>query len=354
MRTFLLSALLLPAVAVAQTGDFTFVHGLPGLTGSVDVAVNGNAVFNGVNFGELESTPLAPGSYTVDVIGGGSVLLSSTVTIAADESVSVAAFPLTGGTPTLSVFEQDLSAVSIAGNGRITLRFLADAQFAFIGARGPTTYNLTFLTNGDSLPIESEPGDYQVEAQEVSPTSPPAFPFPPSALIASSLTLAADAGLEIYIVGTGNNMSVITQDLTLAPATVVVPGACDLTLSGTLVGGSLTAGGTVTYDLTGAGPDSFVAIFLGLDATPLNFFNIPLGIGGSGGLGVVDFGVADSNGNYSFTQVYAPTTINNPLGGPIVPSTIDFVIQAASVDFVPGGALPTCISDIETLTINVP
>ena len=170
--------------------------------------------------------------------------------------------------------------------------------------------------------------------------------------VVGELRKIADAGLVVHIVGVPGtpSFSAIVQNLTLAPAIPVIVAACDLTLSGSLVGGSTSAGGDVTYALTGASSNSLVAVFVALDTTPFQFFNFPLGIGGGGALDVVTVGFADATGGYSQTLVYQPSTVIGT-----GPSTFwNFFIQAVSADFVPAGFLPTCVSDIELLQISIP
>ena len=188
-------------------------------------------------------------------------------------------------------------------------------------------------------------------------------PISANAISNNGLNLAADTAINAYVIGVAGttSFSIVTESLALTPATPVAPPmACDLTLSGSLVNGSLSAGGNVTYGLTGASPNSYVGVFLAFDNTPTTVFDIPLGIGGGGGLGVVAFGVADAFGTFSETANYAGVTLTTPpripgSGGPIAPFTFEFFVQAASVESLPSGnQLLTCLSDIEVLQVNAP
>jgi len=343
-----LTLLLVAASAPSQNTQFSFAHGIPGLPAAVDIAIDGTTAFAGVNFGELRSTTIAPGFHIIEVRAGGSTLLSATATTAADESFTAAAHLSVGGAASLAIFENDLGAVSFVGNGRLTVRHLADAGGALIGVESASYLGLAALLNGDEQAQEIEAGAYAVNASLFGPS----FQFPLNVPVTQGLSLAADAGLVVHIVGVPGtpSFSAIVQDLTLAPAIPVVPSACDLTLSGALVGGSSSAGGNVTYALAGASANSFVAVFFALDNTPFNFFSFPLGIGGGGGLDVVTFGFANGNGDYSQNLVYPPIAVTST--GPA--SFWNFFIQAVSADFVPAGFLPTCVSDVELLQISVP
>lgn len=94
MHPILSTSLVLLMVATAATArntEFRFAHGIPGLPAAVDAAINGSTVFPGVDFGSLQSTAIAPGFHTIEVLAGGSVVLSATVSTAADESFTAAA-----------------------------------------------------------------------------------------------------------------------------------------------------------------------------------------------------------------------------------------------------------------------
>ncbi|MCU0865136.1 MAG: DUF4397 domain-containing protein [Planctomycetes bacterium] len=352
MKTLLpttLTMLLVATSATAQNTDFSFAHGIPGLPAAVEVAVDGITIFSGVNFGDLQSTTIAPGPHTIEVRNGTTVLLSATTTTGADQSVTAAAHLLDGGAADLAVFQNDLEAVTFIGDGRFTVRHLADAGPALVGIRSSSYLGLSGLANGAQFPAEIGAGTYDLDVAEFGLGSP--FPFPPSAQVAQGLNLAADRGVIAHVVGVPGtpSFSVIVQNVTLAPATPINPSACDLALSGSLVGGSIGAGGDITYALTGASPNSFVAVFLALDNSPFTFFSFPLSIGGGGGLFVATFGLADGNGNFAQTLTYPASPVTG--SGPT--SFWNLFAQAASADFAPAGFLPTCLSDVEPLQISI-
>ena len=75
----------------AQNADLTVLHGVPGLSGPVDVLANGNQLFS-FDFGDQEGPlSLAPGAYAIDVQLNGSSILSANVNLAADTDYSAIA-----------------------------------------------------------------------------------------------------------------------------------------------------------------------------------------------------------------------------------------------------------------------
>ena len=351
MNHILSTALVLLTVATtatAQNTEFSFAHGIPGLPAAVDVAIDGATVFTGVDFGNLQSTTIAPGFHTIEVLSGGSVVLSATTTTAADESFTAAAHLLVGGAPNLAIFENDLGAPSFVGNGRATVRHLADAGPALFAGVSPTYQGIALLANGDVLAAELAADVYDLNYSVIGP----GFQFPPTASVVQGLNLAANAGLVVYVVGVAGtpSFSAIVQNLALAPATPINPAACDLTLSGSYVGGSISAGGDITYSVSGASANSFVVVFAAFDDTPFRFFDFPLDIGGGGAIAVVTFGLADLNGDFADQIVYPPSFVQGSGPG----SFWNFFVQAVSADSVPAGFLATCVSDVETLQISIP
>lgn len=339
------------ATLSAQTTDFSFAHGLPGLPNPVDVVVDGNTVFTGLNFGDLQTTTIAPGGHTIEVQDGGVVLLSASTTTGVDENFTAAAHLLEGGAANLAVFQNNVDAVDIAGQGRFDIRHLADAGPVAIQLESPGAFNLSALANGTELPNQVDPAAYDLS---VLPLANFTFPFPPSSRIAQGIALAQDQGVIAHIVGVPGtpSFSVITQTVALEPAVPVTPNACDLTLSGTLPGGSLAAGGTLDIGVTGASADSFVVVFLALDNTPTMFFDIPLAIGGGGFFDVLLFGLADNAGDFSRTLNFGPV-MSTTIGQPGPSTTFDFFLQAVSRDFVSAGFRTSCISDVEPLQFSL-
>jgi hypothetical protein len=348
----LLPAILSATAAMAQNTDFSFAHGISGLPNAVNVAVDGTTVFAGVNFGELRTTTIAPGPHTIQVLDGSTVLLTAATTTGADESFTAAAHLLAGGAVNLAVFENDVSAVAIAGLGRFVVRHLANAGTVVTMVQSPTVLNFGVLSNGQELPTQIDPDVYGVSILPIGGFTVP--PAPLGTQVAQGVNLAQDAGVIVHLVGEPGtpSFSAIVQNITLPPAVPVTPSACDLTLSGSLVGGSLSTGGALNIGLTGATPDSFVAVFFSLSNTPSTFFGRPLSIGGSSFADVIAFGLADSAGVFARTLTVPPSSVSTQGGsGPLL--SWNFFLQAISSDSTSAGFLTTCISDVEPLTIRV-
>lgn len=361
MKTLILTlsaSLLTAAVATAQNADLRVVHGIPGLTAPVDVVANGTTVFSGVTFGAAQSASVAPGTYVIDIVQGGTVLLSGNATLGADESfTAVAHLVAGGGGNTLSVFQNDLSAPVIPGNGRIILRQLSGAPFVIAAAESTGLNTLTFLGAGEAIPFEVPAGDYVCQAEEITPTSPFPFNFSVAAASTGSQPLAADEGLTVTFVGVPMTPSflAITERFSLPGATTPPVLSCDLTVSGTLPGGSLSAGGTLDFSLTNAGANDFVMVLLSQDNTPSMagpLGNLNLGIGGSNSdIIPFAFGGTDATGNYSVGVTF-PALPGLPGTSPV---TFDVYAQAVSILSFPFSAFtPSCISDVETFQISIP
>ncbi|MFK7740786.1 MAG: hypothetical protein AB8H80_10720 [Planctomycetota bacterium] len=158
---------------------------------------------------------------------------------------------------------------------------------------------------------------------------------------------------EIYIVGTPGtpSFSAIVQELSLPPAQPNNPTTSDLTVSGSLVGGTIQAGGDLNYDVVGATPNELAIVCLSdsnVAIPPLPFFNLPLGIGGGGSfLFFRSYGVTDAAGNFSAVDTFAPA------GGIALGFTIDLYAQAVTLANAPTISLvASSISDVEGFQIN--
>lgn len=189
MKTLpLMLALAVAAVvtpASANTAMVYAVHGIPGTAlGApttdlpVDVAVNGSCVpaLNALNFGEIRGPlPLpAPDNYTVEIKPSNATtpcseptLLSTVVAVTPGINASLVAHLTENGTPTLSVFVNDVSWTG-PGQGRFILHHTAQAPAVDIRAyRGDgngksPAVQVPGFANGARIPAEFRPGEWQV------------------------------------------------------------------------------------------------------------------------------------------------------------------------------------------------
>jgi hypothetical protein len=145
---------MIPATAMAQDGtaEVVVVHGVPGL--EVDVLVNGDAAIEGFNFGDSTVTSLPAGDYELAVAATGTTdaILTLEASLAAGDSVTVAAYLQEGGDPALAAFPNetdgtgiqpfhlaDFGAVAIIADGAIALDDVTNGTTARIDVPGGTT-----------------------------------------------------------------------------------------------------------------------------------------------------------------------------------------------------------------------
>lgn len=350
-----LALVLTAGFAKAQNADVNVVHGLPGLTAPVDVLVDGSIALAGVTFGETSSLSVAPGTYAVEIAQSGTVLLGQTITVAADESVTAAAHLLRGGAPTLSVFADDLSAVVSQGNGRLTVRHLADADFLYFAASNGLQQGLLSFIFQNGLEVDQElaANDYDVRAALFDPAADFDFDFPAGSPSTGLRTLAPDAGLIVNIVGSPGSPSfrLIVQEVSLEPSAPLLPFSCDLTVSGSLIGNAIRDGGDLSFDLTGAAPSSLAVVFFSLDNTPSTAFGrFDLDIGGASGSRILSIGGTDANGNFSTTLSFPALPPSGPAQVP-APQTIYTQVYTSNLFSPIFGTQRDCASDVESFTL---
>ncbi len=115
-----------PAGAVTSLstpGKVTLVHGIPGANGfPVDITVarsrSNTSVFRGVTYGTVAGPlDLLPGTYSLAIRVAGSSptstpALAGTLIVAAGSNQSVVAHLTEGGSPTVSIFQNDVSPIA--------------------------------------------------------------------------------------------------------------------------------------------------------------------------------------------------------------------------------------------------
>ena len=137
----------LPASAAEGDASLSVLHGVPGLT--VDVWVNGERTLDDFEPGDLAGPlMLKPGTYTVAITASDAADDSAPaigpvdLPLAANMSYTAVAHLMADGTPTATLFTNDISTTK-AGEGRLTVRHVAAAPAVDILAGGtPVITNL--------------------------------------------------------------------------------------------------------------------------------------------------------------------------------------------------------------------
>ncbi|MCB9831512.1 MAG: DUF4397 domain-containing protein [Planctomycetes bacterium] len=369
---------ILATAASAQNADLTVINGLPGLGAAADLAVDGSTTLTGIAYGQSQATTLAAGTHLIEILDGGAVVVSDNLTVAAGDNVTAVAHLLDDGSQALSFFTNDLSAVTHYGDGRVVLRHLADIG-TFSARLQASTFNWgphhagnSQMSNGDEVSLDRIADSYDLTLSTLS--APPTFPgfggpgfggpgghhhfgfgggfgMPVVVLGPETHVVTADTATIIHVVGIENDASFMTvvQTVALSPATA--PAAADLSVTGSLVGGSWAAGGDITYGLTGAGANALVMVFVSQDNTPqtgIGGWNIGLGIGGNGWVFPVAIGHADATGVYAKTYTV-------PAGMTAFAPTTAVTLYHQAISFSSGhwwGSGLFNLSDIESVVIN--
>lgn len=166
MQFRLLPTLLLAALfavpAATQNASLTVLHGVPGLSSPVDVVANGGTLFS-FDYGEQRGPlSLAAGSYAIEIRLGGNPILSANVNLSADTSYSAIAHLDAGGTPRISLFTNDTSALSLPGS-RLAVRHTAQAPAVdvVLEQNGAQVARFPNLSNPNEVAADVAPGVYQ-------------------------------------------------------------------------------------------------------------------------------------------------------------------------------------------------
>jgi Domain of unknown function (DUF4397) len=133
------------AAAPAQAQSGTRIHLLHGIPGTpVDVVAGGQDVITGFEFGETEDLSALAGQtltgVQVEATGTDTVAIDAgDVTLPASGNHTIVAHLDAAGTPTLTVFTNDTSAVP-AGQGRLVVRHTAAAPAVDVRAGGQVVF----------------------------------------------------------------------------------------------------------------------------------------------------------------------------------------------------------------------
>jgi hypothetical protein len=205
-----LMALAIAAPAMAQSSArIHLIHGIPDT--SVDVFVDGEAVFTGFNFGDTEDLSALAGATLVNL----EVRLAGTDTVAiaagdvdlpSSGNYSIIANFDASGTPTVTVFQNDTSTIS-AGSGRLQVRHTAAAPAVDVKADGAVAFSN--LSNPNEAKADLAAATYSVE---VVPTGAD----DPVVIGPADITVADGSSIIVYAVGSleGGSLTVLTESIT--------------------------------------------------------------------------------------------------------------------------------------------
>ena len=163
-----------PANAIsASTADLSVLHAVPDTP--VDVWVNGKVLLPNFQPGTLtDALDLAAGDYTVVITKPGDPVTANvigpvTLTLAAGTSYTVVAHLDASGTPTATLFTNDLSTIP-AGQGKLTVRHVAAAPAVDILANGAPAFK--GLTNPNEVKADLPVGTISAAVAAAGTTAP--------------------------------------------------------------------------------------------------------------------------------------------------------------------------------------
>jgi hypothetical protein len=225
MKTLLCSVLIgasLGAPLAAQDAALTVLHGVPGLPAPVEVFANGGSLFS-FDYGDQRGPLALPaGTYAVEIRLNGNPILSANIPLAAATSYSAIAHLDAGGTPTVSLFTNDRTSLSLPGS-RLTVRHTAQAPAVDVVLEqgGAQVARFSNLSNPNQVAADVAPGVYQASLFVAGTSTRAAGPV--------GLALENGVSYAIYAVGdvAGTSFRLLTQrDALTARVTVVhgIPG----------------------------------------------------------------------------------------------------------------------------------
>jgi hypothetical protein len=205
-----------PVSSLTTPGKVTLVHGIPGAQGfPVDITVarskTNTSVFRGVTYGTVAGPlDLLPGTYSLAIRVAGSSQLSTpalagSLKVGAGSNQSVVAHLTEGGAPTVSIFQNDVSATG-EGNARVTVRHLAQAPAVDVIVNGSLEL-ISNLSNPGEATAVVPASTYNVRVTDAGTNTVTAFQ--------GDLTLAANATTIVYAVGSlgGGSFTPLVQVL---------------------------------------------------------------------------------------------------------------------------------------------
>jgi hypothetical protein len=201
LASVLLLALAAPAAADSHTASLTVIHGVPDAT--VDVWVNGEATLTGFAPGTItDPLELPAGDYEIEVYAAGDdpeeadAIISASVTLPAGANASGVAHLSADGTPTLTAFVNDTSALA-AGEARLTVRHTAAAPAVDVRAGGEPVF--TNLANPDEASADLPAGTVSADVVLAGESDPVLGP--------ADVPLAAGTSTVVYAIGSAEDGS---------------------------------------------------------------------------------------------------------------------------------------------------
>lgn len=196
------------AAADAGTVRIHLIHGIPDVP--VDVAAGGAEVFADFEFGQTKDLSALAGTTLTDL----QVLAAGTDTVAIDAgdvdlpasgNYTVIAHLTAEGEPTLSVFENNTSAIA-AGQGRLVVRHTAAAPAVDVKANGAVAF--ADVTNPNE-------GSADLPVGTISAEVVPAGASEPVVIGPADLAIADGTSLIVYAVGSleGDTLGVLTETI---------------------------------------------------------------------------------------------------------------------------------------------
>lgn len=202
-----------------QGARIHLIHGIPDTP--VDVEANGEAVLSDFQFGDTEDLSALAGQ----TLAGVQVKAAGTDDVAIDAgdlqlpasgNVTAIAHLDEAGTPTLTVFENDTSAIA-AGQGRLVVRHTAAAPAVDVRAGGEVAF--AELTNPNEASAE-------LPAGTISADVVPAGASEPVVIGPADLPITEGSVLVVYAVGSldGGTLQTLTETIEVGAG---APGAVD-------------------------------------------------------------------------------------------------------------------------------
>lgn len=204
----LLTMLPMGAAGAADTGTVTVIHGVPGAT--VDVYVNGDLTLEGFEPKTItDPLELPAGAYDVEIRAAGDPadadpIISGSTELPAGANASIVAHLAADGSPTLSVFVNDVSTIA-AGESRLVVRHTAAAPAVDVLADGSAL--ITDLENPDEAQADVPAGRYEAAVAPAGTTDP----------VIGPADLGLDEGTAYFVYAIGSldegNLGLLVQTI---------------------------------------------------------------------------------------------------------------------------------------------